>query len=139
MLAVTMLLAAGLGLSSCSKPAAPGDLKVGEITTGRALAADGSIVEDARTMMFWNNDTIYVSVVTDGSAENVTLAARWTGPDGKVAAESKKTLSPKGTTITGFEAPPPKDKESGWPDGDYKIEILVNGVAHGSRDVNARH
>lgn len=138
-LAATTLLAATIMLAGCSKPAPPGDLKIGEITTGRAAAPDGSIVEDAHTMMFWNNDTIYVSVVTEGSAENVTLAARWTGPDGKVTAESKKTLSPKGTTITSFEAPPPKDKENGWPDGDYKVEILVNGVVQGSRDVNARH
>jgi len=135
-LAATTLVTVAWALASCAKPAPPGDLKVGEITTGRTLAADGSIVEDARTTMFWSTDTFYASVVTDGSADNVTLAAHWIGPDGKLAAESKKTLSPKGTTITSFEAPPPS---GGWPDGDYKVEILVNGAIEGTRDLNARH
>ncbi len=129
-------MTAALTVASCTKPAATGDLKVGEITTGRTLASDGSIVEDARTTMFWSTDTFYVSVVTEGSADGVTLAARWIGPDGKVAAESKKTISPKGTTITAFEAAP---KEGGWPDGDYKVEILANDAIQGTRDLNARH
>jgi len=123
-------------LASCSKLSLPGDLKVADITTGRSLAPDGSIVEDARTGMFWTTDTFYVSVVTEGSAENVTLEARWTGPDGAVAATDTKTLSPKGTTITSLQAAPPK--EGRWPAGDYKLEILVNGSVQGSRDLNAR-
>jgi hypothetical protein len=131
-------LALALGmLASCSKLSLPCDLKVTDLTTGRSLAADGTIVEDARTNMFWTTDTFYVSVVTEGSAENVTLEARWTGPDGAVAADVKKTLSPKGTTVTPFDAPPPKDGGR-WPAGDYKLEILVNGSSQASRDLNAR-
>jgi hypothetical protein len=122
-------------VASCTKPSLPGDLKVTDITTGRALAPDGSIAEDARTSMFWSADTFYVSVQTEGSAENVTMEARWTGPAGTKAEVSKK-LSPKGTTITSFESPPPKDGK--WTDGDYKVEILVNGISQGTRELNAR-
>jgi hypothetical protein len=131
--ALPVLLA--LVATACSKPSMPGDLQIADITTGRALAPDGSIVEDARTMMFWTNDTFYVSVKTEGSAQNVVLKARWSGPEG-AKAESTKTISPSGTTITGFEAAPPPEK--GWPPGDYKVEILVNDGVQGSRDLNAR-
>lgn len=129
---VTLVLAS---VASCAKPSVPGDLKVTDITTGRALAPDGTIVEDARTTMFWSTDTFYVSVQTEGSADNVTMQARVTGPEG-AKVEASKTVSPKGTTVTSFEAPPPKDGK--WPDGDYKVEILVNGVSQGTRDLNAR-
>lgn len=122
-------------VASCSKPSLPGDLKVADITTGRALAPDGTIVEDARTTMFWSADTFYVSVQTEGSAENVTMQVRVTGPEG-AKAEISKTISPKGPAVTSFEAPPPKDGK--WPDGDYKVEVLVNGVSQGTRDLNAR-
>lgn len=127
----TLLLAS---VASCSK-SLPGDLKVTDITTGRALASDGTIVEDTRTTMFWSADTFYVSVLTEGSADGVTMQARVTGPEGS-KAETSKTVSPKGTTVTSFEVQPPKDGK--WPDGDYKIEILVNGASQGTRDVNAR-
>lgn len=122
-------------IASCTKPSLPGDLKVTEITTGRAVAADGTIVEDARTNSFWATDTFYVSVQTNGSAENVTMTARWSGPEG-AKAEVSKTVSPKGPTATAFEAPPPKDGR--WPEGDYKVEILVNGSSQGTRDLVAR-
>ena len=94
-----LLLAA---IASCTKPSLPGDLKVTDITIGRILAPDGTIVEEARTNLFWATDVFYVSVRTDGSAENVTLTARWTGP---TKAEVSKTISPKGPTVTAFEAP----------------------------------
>ncbi len=129
---MAMLVVAGIG---CSKPSLPGNLKVTEITTGRALAPDGSIVEDARTNMFWTTDTFYVSVKTEGAADGVTLEARWTGPEG-AKAEASKTISPKGSTQTSFAAPPPKDGR--WPAGDYKVEILVNGTSQGTRELNAR-
>jgi len=118
-----------------SAPPLPGDLKVAEITTGRILGPDGTITEESRTTLFWTTDTFYVAVATDGSAQNVPIAARWTGPDGKVAAEVKKTVSPSGPTTTSFEAPP---KDGRWAAGDYKVEILVNGGSQGSKDINAR-
>jgi hypothetical protein len=132
-----MLLLALFALAACSKPPMPGDLQIADITTGRSLAPDGTIVEDARTHMFWTTDTFYVSVKTEGSAQNVTMQARWTGPEG-ASAESSKTISPSGTTVTAFEASPAKNKDGRWPAGDYKLEILVNGTPQGSRDLNAR-
>jgi hypothetical protein len=135
--AVTLLAIVLLCASCTSSPPLPGDLKVGEITTGRILGPDGTITEESRTNLFWTTDTFYVSVATDGSAQNVPVAARWTGPDGKIAAEVAKTISPSGPTTTSFQAPPPA-KDGRWPAGDYKVEILVNGASQGSKDINAR-
>jgi hypothetical protein len=124
-------------VAACSKPSLPGDLQIADVTTGRALAPDGSIVEDTRTGMFWTTDTFYVSVKTEGAAQNVTMQARWTGPEG-ATAEQTKTISPSGTTITAFEAPPKDMKDGRWPAGDYKVEILVNGTSQATRDLNTR-
>lgn len=130
--AAVVLLLAQVG---CSKPSLPGDLKVSAIITGRTLAPDGTVTEDSQTNLFWTIDAFYVSVKTDGSAQNVAMQARWTGPNGEVAADSTKTISPSGPTITTFEAAP---KDGRWPAGDYKVEILVNGASQGSKDLNAR-
>ena len=134
-LTVTAALLLLLASASCSKPPLPGDLKVSDITTGRILAPDGAITDEAKTNLFWTTDTFYVSVKTDGAAQNIALQARWIGPDGKVAADSTKTISPNGPTITSFEAPP---RDGRWPEGDYKVEILLNGNSQGSKDLNAR-
>jgi hypothetical protein len=128
------LLAVLVAVGGCSKPL-PGDLKVGEITTGRILGDDGTITDESKTNLFWTTDAFYVQVATEGSAQNVPVTARWTGPDGKVAAEVTKTISPNGPTVTAFEA---KHKDGRWPAGDYKAEILVNGSSVGSKDINAR-
>jgi hypothetical protein len=134
-LAITTALVSLVALASCSKPPLPGDLKISDITIGRMLAPDGTITDESKTNLFWTTDTFYVSVKTEGSAQNVALQARWMGPGGTVAAESTRTISPSGPTITAFEAPP---KDGRWPEGDYKVDILVNGTSQGTRDLNAR-
>lgn len=131
----SLLVASAIALvAACSKPSLPGDLVVTAITTGREVASDGRIKEDSRTNMFWTTDTFYVAVETSGSAADVTMVARWTGPE-DTEAEASKTLSPKGPTITTFEAHPPGGR---WPAGDYRVEILVNGISQGTRELNAR-
>jgi hypothetical protein len=132
---MTAVLVALVATAGCSKPSLPGDLRVAEITIGRILAPDGTVTDESKTNLFWTTDTFYVSVRTEGSAQNVALQARWMGPDGKVAAESTKTISPSGPLVTAFEAPP---KDGRWPAGDYKVEILVNGASQGSKDLNTR-
>ena len=132
-----MLLLVG-GLVGCS-PSGPsedrGDVKVGTITLGRAIAPDGMIVPDSATSLFWTTDTFYASVATSGSAPSATLKARWVNSDGAVVSESEKTLSPQGPMVTAFQASPPSDR---WPAGDYKVEVFLNGVSVATRDLNAR-
>jgi hypothetical protein len=134
-LLATLLLSL-TAVMGCSKPL-PGDLKITDITTGRILQPDGTLLEESKTNSFWVTDNFYVVVTTEGTAENVTLQAHWTGPDGKVVAEASKTISPSGTTVTALEGPLPKD-DGRWDAGDHKVEILVNGASQGTRDLVTR-
>lgn len=134
-LTIVVLLAVTV-VASCSKPL-PGDLKVTDITTGRILQPDGTLLEESKTNSFWVTDPFYVTVTTEGSAENVTIQARWTGPDGKVVAEASKTVSPSGTTVTALEGPLPQD-DGRWDAGDHKVEVMVNGSSQGTRDLVTR-
>ena len=94
--------------------------RVTDVTLGRAIGGDRAITD--RTDTFGPNDTIYASVATDGTAESVTLRARWTFEDGQVVDESTKTVSPRGQERTEFHI----SKPDGWPAGTYTLEVFVN-------------
>lgn len=117
-----------------SPPPSRGNVTVTAVTVGRTLAADDTIAADSQTNMFWTTDTFYVSVATDGTAPSATLKARFTYADGTVVAEPTKTISPTGPTVTALQAANPEH----WKPGDYKVEILLDGVSAGSKDLNAR-
>ena len=121
----------------CAKPPPPSGVEVKDIAVGRSLAADDTIEEGTQTALFWTTDPFLVSVtlVGEGTAADLTMQARWTGPDGNVAAEVTKSVTPRGTTVTAFEAPPPDGR---WPAGDYTVEILINGNSQGTKELNAR-
>jgi hypothetical protein len=124
------------GLVGCwqSSPPGQGNVKVTDITVGRTLAPDDTIAADSQTTSFWTTDTFYVSVATEGSAASATLKARWTYQDGTVAGESSKTISPTGAMVTALQAASP-DR---WKEGDYKVEIFIDGASAGSKDLTTR-
>lgn len=137
-----VLMLAG-GLLGCSRSSPPeqgnppgqGNVTVTGMTLGRSLAPDETIAEKSQTNLFWTNDTFYVSVTTEGSAPSATLKVRWTYQDGTVVGESTKTISPTGPTITAFQASNPPER---WNPGDYKVEVFLDGVSAGTKDLNAR-
>jgi hypothetical protein len=103
-------------------------LEVEEIDLGRSLNADKSIGDN--TTSFKPNDTIYVSVKTDGSAPSAQLKARWIYSDGQVVDESTQTISPTGEARTEFHIVKP----DGFPAGKYKAEVYVNGQLAGTKE-----
>lgn len=120
-----------LAAIACSRPAAPppasvGALKVVDIEVGRSVAADKTIADKTRN--FSPADTIYVAVKTEGSAPSATLAARWSYGDGQRVDESTQTIAPSGPAVTEFHVAKP----DGWPAGDYKVEIFLNGASAGT-------
>ena len=120
-----------LAAIACSRPAAPppasvSALKVVDIEVGRSVAADKTIAD--KTKNFSPADTIYVAVKTEGSAPSATLAARWSYGDGQRVDESSQTIAPSGPAVTEFHVAKP----DGWPAGDYKVEILLNGASAGT-------
>ena len=109
-------------------------VRVAHVDTGRALTADKAIADKTindNTDSFKPNDTIYASVVTEGTAATATLKARWTYQDGQVVNESTQTIAPTGNARTEFHI----SKPDGWPPGNYKLEVLLNGSSAGTRDI----
>jgi hypothetical protein len=132
-LAALMAVAACRGGTDRPADAARTDgVRVTDVTLGRAIGGDKAITD--RTETFAPNDTIYASVRTDGTAERVTLRARWTFEGGQVVDESSRTISPRGEERTEFSI----SKPDGWPAGKYRLEIFVNDQSAQTRDFQVR-
>ena len=124
-----LLWTLALGGCTASRPAAEAPVKVTDIDVGRSLTSGKTIAET--TDAFRPADTFYVSVETNGSGPTATLVARWTYQDGQVVDESRQNFAPTGNaTVTEFHV----SKPDGWPAGGYKVEVLLNGTAAGTRD-----
>lgn len=106
-------------------------LRVDEIEIGKTLDADKSIGNE--TDNFGLRDTIYVAVETEG-AGNGTLAARFTFQDGQVVEEASQSIAPTSEAWHAFHI----KKATPWPKGNYKVEVMLDGVSAGSKDFSVR-
>jgi uncharacterized protein YfaS (alpha-2-macroglobulin family) len=100
---------------------------VTEISLGQALETDRRVLQPQAG--FAPADTVYASVVTQGSARRGTLEARWTSPGGELLAESDLDIVPSGTTVSEFHI----SKPDGLPRGSYRVEIFLDGAGVGER------
>jgi len=144
--AIAGLAAFVLGLAGCKKEAppppppppapkveapapAPAPVSVASITLGKAIGADKKVTVAADT--FAKADTIYASVDTTGTG-NATLKAKWTYHKGDKTAdvsESTDTIAATGPATTEFHV----SKPSGWPPGDYQVEIFLGDKSAGAK------
>jgi hypothetical protein len=133
-----LALAVAVGCSKAQAPPSPSPwapppttalvaLKVVDIEVGRALDADKKVSD--KTDTFKPADTIYVSVATEGSSPGAVLAAHWTYKDGQLVKHDETTIAPTGKAVTEFHIV----KAGGWPLGDYKVEVMLDGAAAGSK------
>ncbi|KAB7768672.1 hypothetical protein [Xanthomonas sp. LMG 12461] len=108
-------------------PAAAGAnaVNVAAVAVGNTAAADKSV---APMTTLASKDKIIVSVKTEGSATNANVGAKLVFQDGQTAGERTETLNTSGADTTNFEFTNPK----GWPAGQYKAEVTVNGQAAGT-------
>lgn len=131
---VAFMLAAVLaaGLTACGKDEAARDDRAGgapatqavqfvDAELGRSVGGDRRITD--ATDEFGPNDTIHLSVETEGTGSNATLAARWTYQDGQEVDRSESTITPSGSDHTEFHV----SKPDGWPPGSYQVEIMLDG------------
>ena len=113
-------------------PAAiPVVLMVDGIVTGKGLNADKTVREDAQD--FAVRDTIYVSVKTKGAGTG-TLAAKFTFQDGQTVEETSQPIAPTTDAYHEFHIL----KATAWPKGDYKVEVMLNGVSAGTKDFTVK-
>ena len=117
---------------AANEPAAAGVVRVTQLDLGRSLAADKGIAD--KTTDFRPTDTIYLSVETDGSASQASLAAKWTYQDGQVVKESNENIAPTGKARTEFHI----SKPDGWPAGKYAVAVTLNGAAAGNKDFEVK-
>jgi len=109
-------------------PAPTATVQVTDVQLGTAVGADRRV--SAPTNAFRPTDTIYASVVSTGSAPSATLTARFTYQDGQLVNESSQTIAPTGSDATEFHI----SKPDGWPAGNYRVEILLDGRSVATRD-----
>ena len=83
----------------------------------------------ALTTAFKPTDTIYVSVLTDGSGSG-TIGVKFSY-QGRVISEPEKKVSYRGAAATEFHI----EYSGGFPAGEYDIEVLFNGQPAGMRKV----
>jgi hypothetical protein len=101
-------------------------VKVVACKLGNAIGADKSVATEVDT--FAKTDTIYAAVGTSGSGTG-KLTAKWSfvarsGAE-KPVSEDTQSIAPTGDATTEFHI----SKPDGWPAGDYKIEVLLDGVS----------
>ena len=101
-------------------------LRVNTIQLGRGVNPDNTV--SGHTTRFKPSDTIYVSVLTDGPGSG-TIAARWTFA-GRVVSEPQREVSYRGPAATEFHI----QNSGGFPPGDYRVEILLDGKSIATRE-----
>ncbi|HEX5123313.1 MAG TPA: hypothetical protein VFV97_08695 [Rhodanobacteraceae bacterium] len=107
-------------------------VSVTSVDLGTAVGADQKVTSP--TTAFSPKDTIYAAVSTTGTAANATLSAKWTYQDGQTVNDSSQTIAPTGPAVTTFHI----SKPDGWPAGNYKVEISLDGNAVSSKDFSVK-
>jgi hypothetical protein len=98
------------------------------VDLGRNVDAEKKVTEHVDT--FKPNDTIYASVLTNGSAPNARIGVKWMYQDGQVVDQSEQIIAPNGSAATEFHI----TKPDGLPAGDYKVEVSVDGSSVQTKD-----
>jgi len=123
--------AAGTQTATVSVDTTP--IKVSDIQVGKSVGSDKKVSNGTTT--FGVRDTMYVAVVTDGAAKDAKLTTRWLYNNSQVVKEETQTISPTGgESVTEFHV----TKASAWPKGNYRVEVTLNGVSAGTKDLEVK-
>jgi hypothetical protein len=122
-----------LGTTTATVAMDTAPIRVSDVQVGKSVGTDKKVGN--QTTEFGVRDTMYVAVVTEGAAKDAKVTAKWTFNGTQVVKESSQTISPTGgETVTEFHV----DKKSAWPKGKYKVDVSLNGVAAGSKDLEVK-
>ncbi len=118
-----LLIALFVSVAGCG-PSEP--LRVSTIQLGRSLNPDNSVA--SHTTRFKPDDTMYVAVLTPEKGYG-NIGVRWMYA-GRVVSEPSKDVTYRGPAATEFHLV----NSSGFPPGDYSVEVFLNGQSVGKRD-----
>jgi hypothetical protein len=129
----TVVDTTSLGTTTATIALDTAPIRVSDIQVGKGVGSDKKIGD--QTTSFGVRDTMYVAVITNGAARDAKLSTKWTYNDRQVVDETTQTISPAGgETATEFHV----TKASAWPKGKYKVEVMLNGVSAGTRDLEVK-
>jgi hypothetical protein len=105
-----------------SAPPAAGtsSVRVTEVVLGAEVGLDKRVTRPQD--VFGPEDTVFVSVVTEGTSSDTLLSARWMR-GGTVLGETSQSIAPRGSATSEFHVSRPGGLETGA----YEVEILVEG------------
>ena len=122
--------------SVAAAPAPPPAATVTTIETGKHIGADMRITDTAST--FAPRDTLFVSVITSNATGSNTLKGVLSFQGGKVVDSATQVIAapttPGGPSVTELHWVKP----SGWPVGDYTVEIWLDGQSAGTRTLTVK-
>lgn len=125
MRAATLLLVAIAGVAGAIGCSAE-PLQVTTIQLGRSLNSDDTVGNHTTT--FKPDETVYVSAVNDAAGAG-TVSVRWIYAGQTVSQESKDVrFTREGATAFRMQTP-----SAGFPEGDYRVEVEVDGQSVGTR------
>jgi len=108
-------------------------VRVSDVQVGKSVGTDKKVGN--QTTSFGVRDTMYVAVVTDGAAKDAKLTTKWTYNGKQVVKELNETVSTTGgEAVTDFHV----EKKTAWPKGKYQVEVLLNGVSAGTKDLEVK-
>jgi hypothetical protein len=110
---------------AAASPAPRSDVSVKELSLERALEAIRRVIRPLEA--FVPADTVYSSVVTEGSARRGLLKANW-HEHAKVASEASLDIAPSATTASELQISRP-----GLPPGRHQVETFFDGAPAGKR------
>lgn len=103
-------------------------LEVVEVQLARAV--DEGMRASEPTTMFKPTDAIHAVVMTEGTGR-AELGAQWTyGAEHQPVYQEKHEIDATGPGVHNFRI----TKADGFPAGDYRVEITLNGTVAASRD-----
>ena len=119
-------------VQSPSTTSPSGEVAVSHVELGKNIDSENRVTDQTST--FKPNETVYATVLTNGSAPNAELKARWTFQDGQVVDESTRNIAPNGNAATEFHV----SKPDGLPAGKYRVEIFLNGQPAGTQEFEVK-
>lgn len=98
-------------------------IRVVAVELGRSVDAEMRVNDGLASDEFAPSDTVYASVMTEGSLGNAIVAARWLDPNGEIISESARAISPTRTMVMAFQLADP----DGFEPGRYTVAIVLDG------------
>jgi len=105
---------------SAAQAAAAGPLRVSNVMIGRQVGPTNRITDP--TFQFTPQDTVHLSVATEGSGEAATLTVAWRFQSGEIVQQTSESVRPQGEN-TAFHFSPAK----GLKLGTYKAIVFLRG------------